>query len=232
MPERDSIEIPYTEARLKWAVNIRAGIDLESTLGLTNQATNMLQLAAAGLATPTVGVLGTLGGLQEVGTAEDIDLGNNRDVTQRIGFNSDPTQPFQVAPHGAIFTLQLSRIVLKVLPPVEASFNFFPSNLLFQQLPFVIELQDIADANPANFVTHYIYGCWFAGRKVRYSVSTKDDTRLIETATVIPGRVVTVDPSFAGGVAVQSAQQALGGLFNLSQSNQAAANVLENFQLS
>ena len=232
MPIRNSREIPKVQARHRWAFNIKAGVDIESTLGLPNQVTNLAVLTSNGQALPTIGGSSGLGKLMDVGTIEQVDVGQSREVTQRFGFNADPTQPFQVAPHGSLFTLKLTRIALKVLPEVEASFEFFPSNLLMQQLPFVIEMIDSADGNPDNFIRHYAFGCWFVGKSARYDVNSREDTRLIEVADVKPGRVLTFDPSFAGNWKTQSASAALGIAFQAAQSNAAAANQLENFNLT
>jgi hypothetical protein len=235
MPIRTQLEIPKTESRHRWNFNIRAGLDLESTLGIPNQAT---ELAAIGSEIGIGGVVGSafqnlsgLAGLTEVGTIESIDIGQKRDVTQRSGFNSNPLQPFQTVPHGSIFALKLSRVVLKKLPEVEASFQFLPSNLLLQQLPFVIEMVDAGDGDPSTFIRHLIYGCWFSDTNVRYDVVSKDDTRLIQGATIIPGRVLTFDPSFAGNPAIQGASALAGLAFQAIQSNEAAKNLLEDFEL-
>jgi hypothetical protein len=125
----------------------------------------------------------------------------------------------------------LSRVVLKKLPEVEASFQFLPSNLLLQQLPFVIDIDDIGDEDIENRVRHIIFGCWFTDSAVRYDVTSKDDTRLIQTATVRPGRVITFDPSFAGSPTTQLAGAAAGVLFQAIQSIPAAQNLLEDFEL-
>ena len=94
-------------------------------------------------------------------------------------------------------------------------------------------MQDIADANPANFVTHVIYGCWFVGRRVKYDTTSKGDTRLIEQVSVVPGRSDPLRPVRGGQPGGPGrTPRPLGILFQASQSNQAAANLLENFQLS
>lgn len=233
MPIRDKVEIPKVEARHRWAFNIRAGLDLESTLGIPNQATELAAIGnAGGVGGALASGLSGVGGLVEVGSVESLDLGGKREVTQRIGFNSNPLQPFQTAPHGASLTLKLTRIALKKLPEVEAAFQFFPSNLLLQQLPFVIELVDSGDGDPSTFIRHLIYGCWFSETAVRYDVVSKDDTRLIQSATVIPGRVLTFDPSFAGSPTIQGASAIGGILFQALQSNEAARNLLEDFELN
>jgi hypothetical protein len=232
MPIRTQLEIPKTESRHRWNFNIRAGLDLESTLGIPNQATELAAIGSeAGIGGSLTSTLGGLVGLTEVGTVESVDIGQKRDVTQRIGFNSNPLQPFQTVPHGSIFTLKLSRVVLKKLPEVEASFQFLPSNLLLQQLPFVIEMVDAGDGDPSTFIRHIIYGCWFTESQVRYDVVSKDDTRLIQNATIIPGRVLTFDPSFAGSPAVQGISALSGIAFQAIQSNEAAKNLLEDFEL-
>jgi hypothetical protein len=230
MPIRTQLEIPKVEARHKWAINIRAAIDLESTLGIPNQATELAAIGSeAGLA-GNAGSAGGFTGLTDVGTIESIDVGQKREVTQRVGFNSNSLQPFQTVPHGSAFTLKLSRVVLKKLPEVEASFQFLPTNLLLQQLPFVIELVDVGDGDPSTFIRHLIYGCWFSESTVRYD-NSKDDTKLIQSATVIPGRVLTFDPSFAGSPVTQGLSALAGIAFQAIQSNQAAANLLEDFEL-
>jgi len=230
MPERKTREIPKTEARQRWAVELYAGLDLESTLGLPNQATDLAVLGTNGQAFPTLGGSSGLGKLLPVGTAESWDVGQSRNVTQRTGFNANPLQPFQTVPHGSVFTLKLSRVVLKKLPEVEASFQFFPSNLLLQQLPFVVEITDIGDGDPSTFIRHVIFGCWFTDSMVKYDLN-RDDTKLIQTASITPGRVITFDPSFAGGAVVQSASALAGIALQALQSNQTVNNLLEDFEL-
>ncbi len=234
MPERKSpdLEIPKVEARHKWAATMYAGLDLESALGLPNQATDLAALGTSGAAFPSLGGSSGVGKLLEVGSIEKVELGQKREVTQRTGFNANPLQPFQTVPHGVLFSLRLSRVVLKKLPEVEATFQFLPSNLLLQQLPFVIELRDVGDGDPANFVRHIIYGCWFTESSVTYDVISKDDTKLIQSATIMPGRVITLDPSFAGSPSVQAGSSIGGSLFQALQANQQAQNLLEDFELA
>jgi len=233
MPIRKNLEIPKVEARHKWAIDIYAGLDLESTLGLPNQATDIAATFSGASALPTLGGSAGLGKLLPVGSVESIDIGQHRDVTQRVGFNGNPLQPFQTVPHGSIFSIKLSRVVLKKLPEVEASFQFLPSNLLLQQLPFVLQLTDVGDSSsdPTNHIKHVIFGCWFTDTAVRYDVTSKDDTKLIQSATITPGRVLTFDPSFAGSVAVQSGSLAAGLLFQIAQSNESVSNLLEDYEL-
>ncbi len=227
MPARDSqqLEIPKVEARHKWGASIYAGLDLESTLGIPNQVADLAAFAGAG---STSG----LSKLLEVGSVEGLDLGQRREATQRTGFNSNPLQPFQVAPHGSVFTLKLSRVVLKKLPEVEAAFQFLPSNLLLQQLPFVLDVRDVGDGDPSTLIRHVIYGCWFTDSGIKYDVLSRDDTKLIQNVSIMPGRVLTFDPSFGGSPTVQGGSAAAGLLFNLLQSNGAAQNLLEDFELA
>ena len=231
MPIRREREIPKTEARHKWAIDIYAGVDLEATLGLPNQATDLAILASGGQAFPSLGGSAGLGKLLPVGTVEDLTVGQTRTVTQRMGFNANPLQPFQTVPHGSLFTLKLSRVVLKKLPEVEASFQFLPSNLLLQQLPFILDLTDVGDGDPSTFIRHIISGCWFTDTSVKYDVINKDDTKLIQTASITPGRVITFDPSFGGSPVVQTASVLAGIAFQALQSNQAASNLLEDYEL-
>jgi hypothetical protein len=232
MPIRKALEIPKVEARHRWAFNIRAGLDLESTLGIPNQATELAAIGSeGGIGGAAANSLAGLAGLVEVGTIESLDIGQKREVTQRTGFNSNPLQPFQTVPHGSVFTLKLNRVMLKKLPEVEASFQFLPSNLLLQQLPFVIEMVDVGDGTPETFIRHLIYGCWFSDSSVHYDVTSKDDTRVIQNVTIIPGRVVTFDASFAGSPVTQGISALAGIAFQAIQSNEAARNLLEDFEL-
>jgi hypothetical protein len=231
MPIRTDLEIPKTEARHRWAINILAGLDLESTLGLPNQATDLTVLGSNGDALPTLGGSAGLGKLLPVGTVESLDVGQSRAITQRIGFNANPLQPFQTVPHGALFTLKLSRVVLKKMPEVEASFQFLPSNLLLQQLPFVIDMTDVGDGDPSTFTRHLIFGCWFADSNVKYDVIDRDNTKLIQSVTIMCGRSITFDQSFAGSQDVQLKSAVTGVLFQAAQTNAATKNLLEDYEL-
>jgi len=232
MPVRTKLAQPKTEGRQRWAITLLAGLDLESTLGIPNQISDLAATGAEAFRAGDAGNVAGLGTLKEVGTVQNLDLGQNRDITQRMGFNQNSLQPFQTVPHGSLFSLKLSRVILKKLPEVEASFQFLPSNLLLQQLPFVLDITDLGDIDdPSTYVRHVIYGCWFSESSVKYDVTSTDDTRLIQSVSIIPGRVLTFDPSFAGNPTVQAASIGVGALFSTLQSNNTVRNLLEDFEL-
>jgi hypothetical protein len=195
MPPTGTLQLPVTEARQRWNIQLLAGFDYETTLGL-----------------PIVGTIQSLipgnfgiSNLDVVGSALDLDLDNTRRATQRRGFNATPLNDFQVAPHGVSYGLNLTQVSLRVLPAVQATFAFMPSNLLFQQLLLVLHLTDFGDGTQPTFIEHWIYGCWFTNTKTRYSVSDKQNTMLIPTATILPGRMLTYDASGQGSVSTGSA---------------------------
>jgi len=233
MPIRTKLEQPKTEGRQRWAITMLAGLDLEATLGIPPQVSDLAATTSEAFAAGASGNVAGLGTLKPVGTVQSLDLGQNRTITQRMGFNANPLQPFQTVPHGSLFTLKLSRVVLKKLPEVEASFQFLPSNLLLQQLPFVLDITDVGDIDdPSTYIRHVIYGCWFSDSAVKYDVTSTDDTRLIQSVTITPGRVLTFDPSFGGNPTVQAASAGLGAIFSTLQDSDSARNLLEDFELS
>lgn len=212
--------LPAIEARLRWNMELLAGFDFETDLGLSNQAL-LNQINANGL--PGISTLYT------VGTAEGLDLSGTKKVTPRQGFNSTPNQVFQVVPHGTIFGLKLQRVKLRNLPPDEAICQVFPSNLLLQQLPIILHLTDFGDGTPATFIEHYIYSCWFTESVLHYDVIDHQNTKLIENVTVVPGRMVTFDASAEGSATVTPASAVALALSGASQAASLTSVLLQNF---
>lgn len=225
MPLRTKLEFPKTEARQRWAATLKAGLDLEELLGLPSAGSDIVLSGAA-----AVGAVAAIESkLYDVGTVESVDFKQTRSIKERFAFGPDPLVSFQTVPQQVTYSLSLSRIVLRRLPQVEAFLNFLPSNLILQQAPFIIELRDAGDGTPESEIRHIIFGCWFADSSVRYDVSTKDDTRLIQTASVKTGRVLTFDPS-AGGSPVATVGSNL--VSALIASSEGAQTLIEDMGLS
>jgi len=201
MPIRDRLQIPNTAARQRWAATIKVGIDLEDVLGLSG---DVADLALAGAAA-TGNLNGLLATLKEAGTIESVDFIQNRKIKERYALGKNSLNSFQNIPQQVSNTLRLSRVVLKRIPEVEAAFNFLPSNLILQQLPFIIELRDVGDNSGETDIRHLCFQCWFTDSTVRYDTTSKDDTRLIQNATINVGSVLTFDQSFGGNPVVQAA---------------------------
>lgn len=226
MPVRNQAGLPKVQARQRWAVSLKAGPDLEYLLGVPAGTTDLF----AGGAAASGALSSVLSALKDVGTVEDFDFPQNRQVKERYAFGTNPLEPFQNVPQQAGRTLRLRRTLLKKLPDVEAIFNFAPFNILHQQIPFIIQILDIGDATPETAVRHLLFGCWFTDVLVKYDVVTKDDTRLIQTSTVKVGRILTLDPSAAGSPAGLIASTVLGAA--LQAGGTKTENLLEDFGLS
>lgn len=208
MPIRNQLQIPNSSARQRWAATIRVGIDLEDALGISSEATDFA-LSAAGA---TGQISNLLASLREAGSIESFDFVQNRKIKERYALGKGSINAFQNIPQQVNYTLRLSRVVLKQLPEVEAVFNFLPSNLLLQQLPFIIELRDIGDGTPNTEIRHLCFGCWFTDSAVRYDVTSKDDTKLIQNVSVSVNRVLTFDQSNGGSPVVQLGASLLNAL--------------------
>lgn len=218
MPVRNQLQIPKTMARQRWAVSLKAGIDLEDALGISPDAAEFALSAAA-----ASGLLSNaLSSLADVGTVESLDFVQNRKIKERYALGRNSLNSFQNIPQQVSNTLRLSRVVLKQLPQVEAVFNFLPSNLILQQLPFIIEIRDHGDGTGNTDIRHLCFGCWFTDSTVRYDVTSKDDTRLIQSASVNVGSVLTFDQSNAGSATVQFAGSLVNALVleSLSEDSQ------------
>jgi hypothetical protein len=201
MPIRDRLQIPNTAARQRWAASLKVGVDLGDILGIDGELANLALTGAAA----TANIEGLLATLKDAGTIESVDFAQTRKIKERYALGKNSLNSFQNIPQTVNSTLRLSRVVLKQLPEVEAAFNFLPSNLVLQQFPFVIELHDVGDGSGDTDIRHFCFQCWFTDTAVRYDTTSKDDTRLIQTATVNVGSVLTFDKSFAGNPVVQFA---------------------------
>ena len=214
-------EIPSTANRLKWQAKIRVGIDTSGVLGLSPEVTdgvvNFSQLLT--------------NNLKDVGSVESLEVIQTRQMTERFGFGPNTAQPFEVVPTNIMVTLKLSKAVLFNLPDAEKIFNFYPNNLLFQQLPFILQVdapgKNNPDGTPASpHLTHYFLGCWFTTSSVRYSTTEKDDQRLIQSADVKCSRIVTQDESLAASPAASATSFLVGGVLAYGE-NQAFLDNLE-----
>ncbi len=197
MALRRHIEIPKSLARLRWAAKIRVCLDPEAILGNVLEGAIVTGAAALGLQSNLEKAF------LDVGTVESVDFGQSRGIHERLRLGD--LQPFQNVPLIVKSTLRLSRVVLKKMPDAERFFNFLPSNLVLQQLPFVLQLQCVGAGDAETATTHYIFGCWFEDSTTRWDVTSVQDARLIQNTTARATTVVTFDQSVAGNPVVQAA---------------------------
>jgi len=160
-----------------------------------------------------------------------LEIVQTRNMIERFGFGPNPLQPFEVVPIGVSVTLKLTKAVLFNLQDAEQTFNFYPNNILYQQLPFIIQVdapgKPAQDGSPASpHLTHYFLGCWFTNTSVRYSMTDKDDQRLIQTADVKCSRMITQDSSSASSTAANATAALFGGVLAFGN-NQAILDDLE-----
>lgn len=104
---------------------------------------------------------------------------------------------------------------LNRVPYAEATFNFLPSSLIFQQYPFIIQINDLGiPSDPATFVTRIFYGCWFSSDTITYGVSEsqKEDQRLISSVDITCTRMVVLDNSQGGDPGGVLAKAVIGGI--------------------
>lgn len=216
-------EITRTLTRQKWQAKIRAGIDPSQVLGLTpdviDGATAFSQVVT--------------NNLKDIGAIETLDIVQTRTMVERLGFGPNPTQPFEVVPTSLTVALKATKAVLFNLSEAEAVFNFFPNNLLHQQLPFIIQVDlpglPAEGSTPASPpVTHFFLGCWFINSNLRFSVTERDDQKLIQTCDIKCARMVTQDSSNASSTAAGVAKTTIGGV--LAYGNNQA--LLDDFGLT
>lgn len=214
-------EIPSTVNRLKWQAKIRVGIDPSGILGLTpdvqDGVVNFTQAVANNLV--------------DVGSVESLEVLQIRTMVGRRAFGPNPLQDFEEVPVGIDVVLKLSKAVLFNMSEAESVFNFYPNNLLYQQLPFILQVdlpgRDGLNGSPASpHITHYFLGCWFTNTSVRYSSTEKDDQRLIQAADVKCARMITQDSSSASSTAANAASALIGGVLAYGD-NQAILDDLE-----
>ena len=219
-------EITKTAARTKWAIKLKVGPDLTDILGFNQSLTEVLIAGAQAAQSSNL----IIGQLQDIGSVESIEIVQNRSLLERYAFGPNPGQPFQIAPQQVTVSLRLSKVILKKPSLAESVFNFFPNNLLFQQVPFVIYLRDIGSGNPADntFIEHYFFGCWFADSTVTYDVTSKSDQILINNANVKVTRMLTLDPTNAGNPAAVIAKNAIQGILAVGD----AQNLLDDLELT
>ena len=228
MPIRNAPGIPAVSARQRWAVSIEAGPDLEYLLGIPSGATDLFTAGAAATASGSR----IFSSLQNIGGVEDFDLPQDRVIRERYAFNGNPLEPFQTVGQQVSRTLRLSKVLLKTYAPrsAEKLFSFGPNNILNQQFPFIIQIKDAGDGTPATLVRHLIFGCWFQNTSVKYGVTDREDTKLIQSATVKCGRMLTFDQTVAGSPGALATSTLLGAA--VSAGGQGATVLLQNFGLS
>ncbi len=201
-------ELPVTQARLRGQIRIKAGPDTTDVLGLDSGLADLAAMSASSVASNLVAAQ-----LQDIGSIESLDIVQVRDTRTRYAFGPNPQQAFQVVPLSHKITLTASKVLLKNLTTAEKVFNFAPSNLVFQQVPFTIVITDIGDdKNTDTQVVHYIFGCWFQNSTVKYDVTNRDDQRLINNVTITCGRVLTFDNSYAGSKGVTALRNVFSGI--------------------
>jgi hypothetical protein len=215
-------EFPNTLTRLKWQAKIRVGIDTSGVLGLSPDLVQDGVVATSQLLTNN---------LKDVGAVESLEVLQTRTMLDRFGFGPNPLQSFEIVPTGITVVLKLSKAVLFNLPEAEALFNFYPSNLLYQQLPFILQVDSPSLQGPAGTpasprLTHFFLGCWFTDTSVRYSTTERDDQRLIQSASVKCARIVTQDGSNASSFTASALSSTVGGVLALGN-NQAILDDLE-----
>ncbi len=202
MVTRNTLEIPKSLARLRWAATIRAGIDPEEFIPDALREASGVALSANALG----GLNSLLTGLLPVGTVETATLTQVHKNKKRYRLGPNSIVPFQTVPQQVDYALRLGRVTMKRLPQVEAVFNFLPSNLVFQQLPFVIELRDVGDQTADTLIRHFLMGCWFADSVVKWDVtSARENAKSIQEAVVDVTNVITFDNSNAGNPTVSFA---------------------------
>ncbi len=227
MPAPRREEQTKTLTRLRGAIKIKASPDVTDILGLDSG------LADVGAVDDTEGsnsVTQILSGESvEVGSIESLDIVQARESTVRYAFNANPQQGFQVVPRNHKVSLKATRVVLKKLGRAEKVFNFMPSNLVFQQIPFIIQVDDIGDpTDETTRVTHIFYGCWFVNSTVKYDVTSDQDQRLIQNVDIVCSRVLTLDGSDAGSGGATTARAVFSGI----GSTETAQTVLKNVPLA
>ena len=216
-------EITRTLTRQKWQAKIRASIDPSQVLGLTPEV--------IGNATAFSQVV--TNNLKDIGAIETLEVLQTRTLVERLGFGPNPTQAFEIVPTSLSVGLKASKSVLYNLSEAESVFNFYPSNLLFQQMPFIIQVdlpslpaRDSAPASPP--VTHFFLGCWFINSNLRFSVTDREDQKLIQSCDIKCARMVTQDSSNASSTAAGIAKATIGGVLAYGD-NQA---LLDDFGLT
>ncbi len=205
-------EFQKTFSREKWAIKIKAGPDVSDIIGLNpDLAGGVAATAAAGAGFSNL----VANSLLDVGTIEKIGIKQIRSLKERYALGPNPHQPFQIVPQNVTTTISLSRVVLKRFPEVERTFNFLPQNLIFQQLPFLIELTDRGDDGDGDLSTaiqHFFTGCWFVDSNVEYSMADKGDQRVIQNVNIKVTRMLTFDQSLAGNPVAQGVSNIFGGV--------------------
>lgn len=224
MPPIKQLGQPQTLSRRKCEINILAGPDATDILGLDPS------LADVAAATGNVSAL-AFNSLSIMGTIGTLDITQSRGTKIRYGFNYNPYEAYQTLPGAHKITLHAERVMLKKYDFAEKTFNFAPPNLMFQQMPFLIQVYDYGTTpGEDNSITHIFYGCWFTKDVVKYSVdsSSKEDQRLISDVDITATRMFTLTSTDAGNKGSKLAQAAFGGVVASSD----ATELINNAPLS
>lgn len=209
-------EIPQTQSRLKWQATIHAGPDTSEILGLgkNSNTSQVLSQLVTGSST------------QLIGAIENLEIVQTRTLVERYGFGPNPHQPFQVVPTSLSAALKLSKVVLFGQSTADKVFNFYPNNLLFQQLPFVIQA-DLPGLSGGTSITHFFLGCWFIDSHVQFGVNSGSDQRLINTCNVKVTRQITLDGTGAS-IDGNIGTDVVGGILSFGDNQ----NTLDDFDLT
>ena len=216
-------ELPQTGTRLKWQATISAGPDISEILGI-NQNSTFGELGAA----YTSRLISGLGKLQTIAAVEHLEFLQTRTFVERYGFGPNPHEPFQIVPTSYSSSLKLDKVLLFNVGVAEQVFNFSPNNLLFQQLPFVIQVA-LPPGTNGRTITHYFIGCWFVDSHLSFS-TTDADQRLVQSMNVKVTKTLTLDGTSASIDSVAGfASDVVGGVITSSASSQL---LLDNFNLT
>ena len=197
-------EVPLTLSRLRWAIKLKVGLDVEDILGLAQSTSDLTFAAFTDLVTQN---------LQDVGDVEQLEVIQSKSLVERRVFGPNPVQASQIVPQSLSVTLRASKVALKIFQKPEKALNFYPTNLIHQQMPFLIQATDIGNPrdNGESTTEHFFFGCWFADSRMKWDIVDKADQRLIHEATIKCARMFTLDQSNAGDPATIALSNVFGG---------------------
>ncbi len=219
-------ELPQTLSRLKWAAKIRVSPDLSDILGFPQSLTAAVAATGAAINRSQFSSL-VQNNSQLVGAIESLEIVQTKGLVERFGFNENSQEAFQVAPVQFSKTLTMSKALIRSLGVAEKAFNFFPSNLAFQQTPFIIHVNEPGQ-DGANGVEHFFFNCWFADSVVKYDVTDVANVKLIQTCRIKCGRMLTLDDSDAGSPGSLLLQSVFGGILAVDS----VQNVIDDLDLT
>ncbi len=204
-------ELPQTLTRLKWAAKIMVSPDTTDIFGFPQALTAAVALSGSPQTQSQLSKL-IASSLQLVGAIESLENVQTRNIVERQGFNSNPQEPFQLVPTQFSKLLKMTKAVLYSASVAERVFNFYPGNLAHQQVPFIIQITEPSSVPSSGFVNHYFFNCWFSDTMQRYDVTDQANVKLMRSATIKCGRMITLDDS-AQGTATAELAGTFGGIF-------------------